>query len=77
MGSNWSCPCAERDAVKCRIFLSSKTNFQDKSLPRISVDIHSVTPEKFEKELIKPQTEYVLSSISKHPKSERCLFIYQ
>lgn len=77
MGSEWSCPCAERDRVRRRLPMAHEMEAVEDNFPQLSLHIKAVNCNKLEKIIKRPQAEHIISSISKHPLHNKPLLISQ
>ncbi|OMJ67204.1 hypothetical protein SteCoe_35694 [Stentor coeruleus] len=77
MGSEWSCPCAERDRVRRRLPLTHEIEAFEDNFPQLSLQIKAINSNKLEKVIKRPQAEHIISSISKHPLHNKPLLVSQ
>ncbi|OMJ85632.1 hypothetical protein SteCoe_12978 [Stentor coeruleus] len=76
MGSEWSCPCADREKIRRRLPAEHITESGENET-KLTLHIKPILPKKLEKAIKAPLNDYVLSSISKHPTQNKPLLIYQ
>ncbi|OMJ69847.1 hypothetical protein SteCoe_32321 [Stentor coeruleus] len=76
MGSEWSCPCADREKIRRKLTPDHETESGENE-SNLSLIIKSIPPKKLEKAIKTPVNNYILSSISKHPIQNKPLLMYQ
>ena len=74
MGSEWSCPCADREKIKRRVLENEEATKTEKAQPGVQVKIFPMS--KIER-LLKPAKNGILASMSKHPRHDKPLCVYQ
>lgn len=74
MGSEWSCPCTDRERIKRRVSENEDLPKTEKS--QFSVQVKIFAQNKLAR-ILKPAKNYVLTFLSKHPKHDKPMAIYQ
>jgi hypothetical protein len=77
MGSDWSCPCTDRERIKSRLPENDEQSLPKSKKEKFAVELKLCSQSKVQRMISKPGKDEILASLSRHPTKNSIMLFYQ